>query len=59
MLVKYQLFVFDFGVIIIIDVALCIRINIIRRMAFIREFRFQKRVESSIFKSYIISGASI
>jgi hypothetical protein len=59
MLVKYQLSILNSGVIIIIDIALYIKINIIKRIAFIREFRFQKRVKNSIFKWYIISGANI
>jgi hypothetical protein len=56
---RYQLSVFNSGIITVIYIALCISINIIKRMDFIRKFRFQKRVEHSIFKLYIIPGASI
>jgi hypothetical protein len=59
MLVRYQLSMLNFGVIIVIDVAFCIKISVIRRIAFIRGFRFQRRAENSTFKSYIIPGASI
>jgi hypothetical protein len=56
---RYQLSVFDSGVVIVINIDFCIRISVIKRVIFIREFRFQKRAENSIFKSYIISGAGI
>jgi hypothetical protein len=59
MLVKYQLSVLNSCVIIVVDVALYIKINIIGRVMFIRRFRFQKRAENSAFKSYIIPGANI
>jgi hypothetical protein len=56
---KYQLSIFNSGVITVVNVALYIRINIIKRIIFIREFRFQKRVENSTLKLYIIPGAII
>jgi hypothetical protein len=56
---KYQLSVFNSGVITVINVALCIRINVIRRITFIKKFRFQKRIKNSIFKSYIIPDANV